>query len=49
MDTDNPTGGYPSNPDLDPQYENWEYGVQKWNKETFGLLLDDEDEKEKEE
>ena len=35
-----PGGGYPSNPATDPQYENWEYGVQKWNQETFGLLLE---------
>jgi 1A family penicillin-binding protein len=34
-----PRGEYPSNPASDPQYENWEYGVQKWNQETFGLLL----------
>lgn len=39
VDKNNPTGGYPANPANDPQYENWEYGVQKWNQETFGLLL----------
>lgn len=39
VDRNNPTGGYPANPANDPQYENWEYGVQKWSQETFGLLL----------
>lgn len=39
VDRNNPQGGYPTNPANDPQYENWEYGVQKWNEETFGLLL----------
>ncbi|MCA9358605.1 penicillin-binding protein [Candidatus Kaiserbacteria bacterium] len=34
-----PLGGYPANPANDPQYDNWEYGVQKWNQETFGALL----------
>jgi penicillin-binding protein 1C len=49
IDTDNPAGGYPANPSLDPQYDNWEYGVQKWNKETFGLLLNNEEGEEEEE
>ncbi|MCA9354092.1 MAG: penicillin-binding protein [Candidatus Kaiserbacteria bacterium] len=40
VDKDNPQGGYPANPNNDPQYDNWEYGVQKWNEETFGLLLE---------
>ena len=48
VDRNDPLGGYPANPAIDPQYENWEYGVQKWNEETFGLLLeaqaDDEEE-----
>ncbi|MCA9361840.1 hypothetical protein KC906_00555, partial [Candidatus Kaiserbacteria bacterium] len=39
VDRNDPLGGYPANPANDPQYENWEYGVQKWNEETFGLLL----------
>ncbi|MCB9815438.1 penicillin-binding protein [Candidatus Nomurabacteria bacterium] len=39
VDRENPTGGYPANPANDPQYENWEYGVQKWNQDTFGVLL----------
>lgn len=42
VNRNDPTGGYPANPAADPQYENWEYGVQKWNQETFGLLLDEE-------
>jgi penicillin-binding protein 1C len=49
IDKDNPAGGYPANPSLDPQYDNWEYGVQKWNKETFGLLLNNEEGEEEEE
>lgn len=39
VDKDNPTGGYPANPSSDGQYVNWEYGVQEWNKNTFGALL----------
>lgn len=39
VDRSNPLGGYPANPASDPQYTNWEYAVQKWNEETFGLLL----------
>ena len=42
VNKNDPLGGYPANPANDPQYENWEYGVQKWNRETFGLLLDSE-------
>ena len=40
VDRSNPTGGYPANPASDPQYRNWEYGVQQWNKNTFGALLE---------
>jgi membrane peptidoglycan carboxypeptidase len=40
VNKDNPQGGYPSNPASDPQYENWEYGVQEWSKETFGELIE---------
>ena len=36
---DNPRGAYPTNPQQDPQYENWEYAVQKWKQETYGNLL----------
>lgn len=39
VDTDDPLGGYPVNPESDPQYKNWEYGVQKWKEETYGSLL----------
>ena len=39
VDKNNPLGPVPVNPAIDQQYENWEYGVQKWNKDTFGLLL----------
>lgn len=41
---DDPRGPYPQNPQSDSQYENWEYGVQKWKNEEFipslKLLLD---------
>ena len=30
IDKNNPLGPRPSNPQSDPQYTNWEYGVQKW-------------------
>ncbi len=36
VDVDNPTGPYPSNPNSDPQYENWEYAVQAWKNTTYG-------------
>lgn len=39
VNREDPLGGYPANPAADPQYENWDYGVQKWNQETFGALL----------
>lgn len=33
-----PTGPSPENPSLaDDQYDNWEYGVQGWKKETYGI------------
>ena len=37
---DDPLGGYPANPSMDPQYINWEYGVEEWKKNTFGPLLE---------
>lgn len=40
VNKNDPLGGYPANPASDPQYENWEYGVQKWNKDTFGVLIE---------
>jgi len=30
IDKNNPLGQRPTNPEKDPQYTNWEYGVQKW-------------------
>lgn len=30
-----PQGPYPTNPSADPQYRNWEYGVQNWSKNTY--------------
>lgn len=39
VDKNNPQGPYPSDPASDPQYANWEYAVQKWKENTFGLLL----------
>ncbi len=44
VDKNNPQGPYPTNPANDPQFENWEYGVQKWKEETFGSLLPSEEE-----
>ncbi len=37
VDRSNPTGPDPINPANDPQYENWEYGVQAWKKATYGI------------
>lgn len=39
VNRDDPLGGYPTNPESDPQYVNWEYAVQKWKNETYGALL----------
>ena len=39
VDKNNPTGPYPINPASDPAYDNWEYGVQEWNQDTFGALM----------
>jgi 1A family penicillin-binding protein len=49
VDRNDPTGPAPFNPASDGAYVNWEYGVQNWNKETFGLLLPSEEEPEEEE
>lgn len=46
VDKNDPTGPAPFNPANDAAYTNWEYGVQNWNKETFGLLLPGEEEVE---
>jgi hypothetical protein len=37
VDRNNPTGPVPQNPASDPQYDNWEYGVSLWKKETYGI------------
>lgn len=37
VDRKNPLGPDPVNPDNDPQYANWEYSVQAWKEETYGL------------
>jgi len=39
VDRTDPTGPQPFNPRSDAAYENWEYGVQKWNQQTFGAFL----------
>jgi membrane peptidoglycan carboxypeptidase len=48
VDKNNPQGPYPNNPRLDPQYDNWEYGVQRWKESTFGLLLEAQENEEEE-
>lgn len=49
----NPQGPYPTNPNIDGQYEYWEYGVQKWKNEKYANLIpkqeDDDMEEEDEE
>lgn len=40
VDKDNPRGPYPNNPDRDPQYRLWEYGVSAWKNSQFGQLLE---------
>ncbi len=37
VDRTNPLGPDPVNPNNDPQYQNWEYAVQAWKKETYGI------------
>lgn len=39
VDKNNPRGPYPTNPTSDPQYRNWEYGVQLWKNEHFMGML----------
>lgn len=34
-----PLGPLPTNPAADPQYTNWEYGVQQWKLDQFGAFL----------
>ncbi len=49
VDRNDPQGPYPTNPANDPQFENWEYGVQKWKEDTFGALLPSEESTQDEE
>lgn len=44
IDRRDPLGPYPSNPRQDPQYDNWEWAVQRWREERFPTVLDPEDE-----
>jgi len=39
VDKRNPLGPYPSNPANDPQYNNWEWAVQKWKNDTYVPLI----------
>ncbi|MFT5037179.1 MAG: membrane peptidoglycan carboxypeptidase [Candidatus Azotimanducaceae bacterium] len=39
VEKNNPQGPYPTNPENDSQYINWEHGVQKWKEEKYGLIL----------
>ncbi|OGG61560.1 hypothetical protein A3C87_02850 [Candidatus Kaiserbacteria bacterium RIFCSPHIGHO2_02_FULL_49_34] len=36
IDTENPTGNNPSNPNSDPQFKYWEYGVLNWLQSLLG-------------
>ncbi len=38
VDRQNPNGPVPTNPAADPQYNNWEFAVQAWKRETYGLV-----------
>lgn len=40
VNKDDPLGPYPSNPANDPQFANWEYGVKKWNEDTYGFIYE---------
>ena len=39
VNKDDPRGSYPNKPETDSQYINWEYGVQKWKRETYGSFI----------
>ncbi|MES2749132.1 MAG: transglycosylase domain-containing protein [Patescibacteria group bacterium] len=39
VDKNDPQGPYPSNPNVDDQFANWEYGVQAWKNATYGAIL----------
>ncbi len=36
---DNPLGPYPTNPEIDPQYKYWEYGVERWKRQQYAKLI----------
>ncbi len=40
VDPKNPLGAAPTNPQNEPQYENWEYAVQAWKNQTYGTPRD---------
>lgn len=42
VDKDNPRGSIPSNPSIDPQYDNWEAAVKKWVEEEGGEYVSEE-------
>lgn len=42
VDKDNPRGPKPTNPSIDPQFSNWEAGVQKWVEEKGEEYIADE-------
>lgn len=37
VDRTNPLGPAPINPNNDPQYANWEWAVQRWKEQTYGI------------
>jgi hypothetical protein len=39
VDKRDPRGPYPTNPANDPQYNNWEWAVQKWKEQTYLPLI----------
>ena len=39
VNKNDPQGPYPTNPNADDQFANWEYGVQVWKNATYGAIL----------
>ncbi len=39
VNKNDPQGPYPTNPNADDQFANWEYGVQAWKNATYGAIL----------
>ena len=39
VELQDPNGPYPTYPESDSQYANWEYGVEQWKKRAFGNLF----------